>query len=106
MKDGIYKVTFDSNQNDYGYGIVTVKSGSINGGDETCYYQGVLFGNKADLRVVTHNKSNTSVFGPIDKFDLDLSFNDMPGGAIFNGCIKNQPDMKIKGSMHFLDDIV
>lgn len=106
MKDGIYRVTFDSNQNDYGFGIVTVRNGSLNGGDHTCYYQGVFMGDKVDLRVVTYNKNNTSVFGDIDKFNLDLRFKEMPGGAIFDGYVSGRPDLKLTGSMHFLDDAV
>ena len=106
MKDGIYRVTFDSNQNDYGFGIVTVRDGAINGGDHTCYYQGVLIGEKVDLRVVTYNKNNTSVFGAIDKFNLDLTCKEMNGGAVFDGSVFGRPDMKLTGSMHFLDDAV
>lgn len=106
MKDGLYRVAFDSNQNDYGFGVVSVRNNSINGGDSVCYYQGVLLGNKADLRVVTHNKGETSVFGNLDKFDLELTLKEMPGGAVFNGHIKGRPDMQLTGGMHFLDDLV
>ncbi|WP_239952712.1 GrlR family regulatory protein [Pantoea sp. Z09] len=106
MKDGIYKVNFDSNQNDYGDGIISVSGSSINGGDYVCYYQGVMIGNKADLRVVRHNKQVTTVFGNLDKLDLDLSFTEGPVGITFTGNVKGQPELKMVGTMTFLDDLV
>ncbi|ELE6318423.1 hypothetical protein RMP33_002612 [Salmonella enterica] len=44
MKDGLYKVVFDSNVNPNGQcdGIVSIRDNRINGGDYVCFYRGLI----------------------------------------------------------------
>ena len=106
MKNGIYKVNFDSNQNDYGNGIISVNNGSINGGDYVCYYQGVILGSGVDLRVVRYNKQATTVFGTLDKIDLNIMLKDSLEQITFSGSVKGHPHLKLTGNMTFLDELV
>ncbi|UYU30291.1 GrlR family regulatory protein [Siccibacter colletis] len=108
MKNGIYKVIFDSNVNRNGNcdGIVTVRDDRLNGGDYVCYYQGVFDGNKISLKVVRHNPNDTTVFNGVDNVDLDLTLNELPGGTVFKGSVKGRPGLVIAGSMHYLSDII
>lgn len=106
MKDGLYRVRFDNDQDDFGYGVLTVRSNVISGGDHTCYYQGRLNDGKAELHAIIHNQGRRSVFGAGERFDLELNFTDMPGGILFNGHIKGQPEMTVNGSMSFLSALI
>ncbi|OVZ89932.1 hypothetical protein CBW58_18100 [Yersinia frederiksenii] len=108
MKNGIYKVAFDSNVNRNGNcdGIITIRDKHINGGDYVCFYQGILAGNKVALKVVRHNPNDTTVFNGLDNVELELTVNELPGGAVFNGHVKGRSDQTLAGKMHFLSDLV
>lgn len=107
MKNGIYKVFFDSNVNRNGTcdGIVSVRDGHVNGGDYVCYYKGNLEGNKLTLNVVRHNPNDTTVFNGVDDVVLELTISEMHDGGVFDGKVKNMPQVSITGSMLFLSDI-
>ena len=107
MKNGIYKVIFDSNVNQNGRcdGIITVIDGKISGGDYVCFYRGKLVSNQIELKVVRHNPHDTTVFNGVDDVTLLLTVKEMPGGTIFNGAVKGQPNLTISGGMHFLSDL-
>ncbi|GAO92639.1 hypothetical protein PSA5_08000 [Pseudomonas syringae pv. actinidiae] len=42
MSQGIFHVKFKANTQDFGEGLVVVKSGAANGGDENYLYQGAI----------------------------------------------------------------
>ncbi|HIC2867424.1 TPA: hypothetical protein ACW0UL_004655 [Citrobacter freundii] len=108
MKDGIYKVTFDSNVNRNGRcdGIITIMDGKVSGGDYVCFYRGTLTEDKIELQVVRHNPNDTTVFNGVDDVTLQLAIKEMHGGAVFNGAVKGQSSLTISGGMHFLSDLV
>ncbi|EOW6646158.1 GrlR family regulatory protein [Cronobacter muytjensii] len=107
MKDGIYKVVFDSNVNLNGNcdGIVTIRDGHVNGGDYVCYYKGIFDGDKLSLNVIRHNPNDTTVFNGVDNVVLDLTVSEMPGGGSFKGKVKSNSTLTIAGGMHLLSDL-
>ncbi|QVX13919.1 hypothetical protein DB356_03965 [Pseudomonas congelans] len=69
MKDGLYAVNFKSSSQDFGSGVLSVKNGSVNGGDHGYFYQGQIVKNESKLsgtiQIKQWNRSVPSVFGPI-----------------------------------------
>lgn len=96
MKDGLYHVNFQSNQQDFGVGVVTVKDNHVNGGDYAYFYQGIVEGDSLLLRVKRHNDQATSVFGPIKEFNLELKVNPVMGFYFLEGNVQGQPQFAIK----------
>lgn len=100
MQDGIYHVTFSSSLGAAGEGLAVVKNGTVNGGDAGYLYQGGLSQNgeqvSGTLQISRWNRNMVSVFGPLDRFALQLS-----GAAAANdsftvtGGIPNQPGLAI-----------
>jgi type III secretion system (T3SS) negative regulator GrlR len=76
MIDGIYHVTFSSNSNDFGEGIVVIRGDSINGGDHGYLYSGTkrIQGGQisSSLTIKQWNPSVQSIFGPNKEFVLEL----------------------------------
>lgn len=105
MKDGIYYVTFRSNLRDVGNGTVVVKNETVNGGDFAYVYRGSVNGNQAILMVERHDKTATSVFGKIDKFNLILNVTESGNGYLLSGHIEDMPQMQISISAKFIGDI-
>jgi hypothetical protein len=79
MIDGIYHVTFSSNSNDFGEGIVVFKDGAVNGGDHGYLYYGDFTQSagqlNSNLTIKQWNSSVQSVFGPKKEFTLVLGGN-------------------------------
>jgi T3SS negative regulator,GrlR len=96
MQNGIYHVNFSSSQNSAGTGIVVIKDGSVNGGDDGYLYTGLLLadGNQVSgqLQIKRWNASATSVFGPLDNFGLNLvgTSDDLAGTFTVSGGIAGQ----------------
>lgn len=107
MKDGIYKLIFNTNVNRNGQldGIVIVRDGSINGGDYVCYYKGTVSGSKASVKSVPHNKHDTNAFNGSSPLDLELSIEDHGNHYLFKGHIKDDPSQIIHGQLNFLSDL-
>ena len=108
MKNGLYSANFDSNTYDWGNGIITIKENKVNGGDFVCYYQGEIKGAKIILHVTQYNTNETSVFGSIKEFDLDLDLDITESGSdlIATGHVVNQPQLMIKIKLKFLSDLI
>ena len=89
MQEGIYEVTFyqsSDRQADYGSGIVTIKGGAINGGDEGYIYSGKL--TESDDRVTGRiavskwSQALESVFYGLDNYELDFTGDFGDGNAL------------------------
>lgn len=106
MKDGLYHVSFKSNQQDFGAGVVTVKDGKVNGGDYAYFYQGDITDESALLKVTRFNDQATSVFGPIKEFYLELKVKPVMGYHILEGHIQGQPAMQIQIHTKLLSPLV
>lgn len=111
MNEGIYEVSFyqnSSKQVDYGNGIVTIKEGAINGGDEGFIYRGRLSldGDRATGRIHVSKWSLAvpSVFSGLDDYQLDFT-GDFNGDALDGwGTIVGQPNMTLWISAHRVGD--
>ncbi|OSN59131.1 hypothetical protein BV349_05421 [Pseudomonas syringae pv. actinidiae] len=70
MSQGIFHVKFKANTQDFGEGLVVVKSGAANGGDENYLYQGAIPSVSgeftSDFEVSQWQAGNTDVFGGPD----------------------------------------
>ncbi len=107
MKDGLYKLIFNTNVNRNGMlnGILTVKDGHINGGDYVCYYKGSVNGNTAAVKSVPHNKHDTTAFNGFAPLDLELRIEEHGPVYLFKGNVKGDSSKAIHGELHFLADL-
>jgi hypothetical protein len=100
MQDGIYHVRFSGSTHISGEGLVVIKQGTVNGGDPGYLYVGSMVANGDSLTCQLHvcrwNKATASVFGPLDKFDLQLSGKATPAQAFtVTGSMQGNPAMTI-----------
>lgn len=85
MKDGIYFVVFKSNSQDFGTGTVVVRDGTVNGGDFGYSYKGKIQNDSITLSIEKHNPQVTSVFGDINRFQLELNVGATHHGYMLKG---------------------
>ncbi|OBQ04599.1 GrlR family regulatory protein [Anabaena sp. AL09] len=100
MIDGIYHVTFSSNSNDFGAGIVVFKGNSVNGGDHGYFYTGTKSGQDGEfnstLTIKQWNSSVQSVFGPAKELVLEVNgTSSVDNSFVAHGHITDQPQAKI-----------
>ncbi|MCX8585140.1 hypothetical protein J3U16_06235 [Gilliamella sp. B3023] len=94
MKNGIYFAKFDSNMSDWGNGIITIRENKVNGGDFGCFYRGEIKESKIILHLTQHSVQNTSVFGDLKEFDLDIK--EIGSNLEADGKVVGQPQLKFK----------
>jgi hypothetical protein len=108
MQNGIYLVEFQL-LNNKDFGLIVVKDGSLNGGDPGYIYSGTysVNGNAVSIqaRVIRHDPSWITVFGPIEQFDLQLSGEASPNQFVFTGTIPSMPNSTIKAVGKRLGDV-
>ena len=107
MIDGIYRVTFSSNSNDFGEGIAVFKGASVNGGDHGYIYTGTKSEDGAQfnssLTIKQWNPSVPSVFGPIKEYILEIIGNSSGGNDFLaHGHVVGQAQAKITIRGQFL----
>lgn len=97
MKDGLYVVSFESNNKGLGSGTVLVSNDAINGGDYAYYYQGRVLDAELRLRVKQFNRSAQTVFGPLIDFHLILSINEHEDNGYFlEGYVEEYPSFHLQ----------
>ncbi|MBE8614476.1 negative regulator GrlR [Morganella morganii] len=106
MKDGIYFVKFRSNLQDFGDGTVIVKNNIINGGDFAYLYRGTVSDSKITLTVERHDRTATSVFGDVDKFNLILNVAESGNNYVLTGHVEGMQQMQISISAKFIGDVI
>lgn len=106
MKNGLYAVSFVSNQQDNGGGVISIRDGALNGGDTGYTYQGVISNGKTTLQVKQHNNQVISVFEITGDFDVDLTFNDTDDGFEAKGNVQDQQELEIKIRGKYITDLV
>ncbi|MEI9697317.1 negative regulator GrlR [Moellerella wisconsensis] len=106
MKDGIYFVRFRSNSQYFGNGTVVVKGNVINGGDFAYLYRGKANNTQVTLTIERHDKSATSVFGDIDKFNLILNIADSGRDYVLAGHIEGMQQMNISINAKFIGEVI
>jgi hypothetical protein len=114
MYDGIYEVSFSTSpgrEHDFGHGIVTIKAGSMNGGDQAYVYKGLLKeqGEKTTgrIQVSKWSTATTSVLLGLDYYELEFS-GEFSGGDSLNGwgVVVGQNDLTLHIFAHKLSDAV
>ncbi|MDO3664786.1 GrlR family regulatory protein [Acinetobacter higginsii] len=89
MKDGIYLLTFKSQDKYFGSGILVVDDSVVNGGDTTYSYNGVIEENRLVLSLNKHNINIHSLFGNFGSLKLNLNFQEDNQGYILHGNVEN-----------------
>lgn len=107
MKDGIYKLVFNTNVNKNGQldGIVVVQDGKINGGDYVCFYKGSVNGVKGTVKSVPYNKNDTTAFNGQSPLELEILIEDHNSHYLFKGHIKDDHSKVIHGQLNFLSEL-
>lgn len=100
MKEGIYHVRFSASTHDAGEGLVVIKQGALNGGDAGYLYTGTFEPSGEHMTCALHvkrwNSAHTSVFGPLNDFDLQLSGQFSADGFTVSGGMSANPGMTIQ----------
>lgn len=106
MKNGIYFVTFSSNDHDAGQGTVVVKENAINGGDFGFIYQGHIQGDTLDLHVSQHNPQAVNVIQSVNDYTMEMSIVEVQGGYLLSGAVKGIPQARLTVKAKFIGDLV
>lgn len=97
--NGLWTVSFQSNFQTFGTGVVVFIGDRILGGDAFYYYNGTvkIEGDKVDanIKIVRFNKAGMAIFGDLDSFSLKV-FGDISDPRMeLRGNMVEQPNMKI-----------
>lgn len=99
MRDGIYHVRFTASSTDMGEGLVVIRHGAVNGGDQGYLYTGQLTAGSnslsGTLRVKKWRPGAVSVFGPLDDFELQLAGTETLNGFRASGGVSNGQGLTI-----------
>lgn len=108
MKNGIYKLIFNTNVNTNGNldGVVMIDDGAINGGGTFSYYQGIINENKALVRSTPYNENDPTGFNATVPLDLELTIQEQGDYYIFKGHIKGDTTNTIFGKIDFLNHLI
>jgi T3SS negative regulator,GrlR len=104
MRNGIYRVEFRSGRRIGPSGLVVLKDGSVNGGDDGFVYRGTysVEGQKvtAQIAVSKHNPGAQSIFGPTDNYTLALAGTTESNNFTLSGRVTGRQDLiiEIRGS--------
>jgi hypothetical protein len=98
--EGLWTVSFQSNFQTVGTGVVVFNHDRLLGGDSYYYYDGIISmqgENRADVtvKVVRFNKEGMAIFGNLDSFNLKVSGEIAVPKMALHGHMVEQPNMKI-----------
>ena len=100
MISGMYFVNFIANNNSFGIGLVVIREGRVNGGDDSYLYQGRFDYYGDDIRAVIDVKHYrgplNSVMGPLKEFSLILAGKKSGDNFELIGGIANVPNLNIR----------
>ncbi|HAY0635941.1 GrlR family regulatory protein [Serratia rubidaea] len=106
MKNGIYFVTFSSNNNDVGQGTVVVQDNAINGGDFGFTYQGRVQGDKLDLHVSQHNPQAVNVIQGVNNYTMEMLIGETQNGYVLSGAVRGIPQAQLRVTAKFIGDLI
>lgn len=97
--NGLWTVSFQSNFQTVGTGVVVFIEDRILGGDSFYYYNGnaKFEGDKveANIKVVRFNKAGMAIFGDLDSFSLKVCGDVSAPTMELRGNVVEHPNMKI-----------
>jgi hypothetical protein len=108
MSKTLWTISFKSNNQDFGSGVITLDGDQIYGGDVGYYYLGkfVTTGNSisASATITKHNPSVVSIFGNFTSFKLALTGNGSISDGHFSlsGHVEEYPQMTMTATMRKL----
>ncbi|QMN53898.1 nucleoside transporter [Citrobacter freundii] len=103
MKEGIYTVVFESNQQSVGEGVVVINDGRVHGGDIAFTIRGVMKQPRLELEVHYYNRDIPSVLGMEEDYFLDMEYSEVGEGLYnFKGYVKGYPERQLKAYAVFL----
>lgn len=105
MKNGVYLLTFESNSNDFGTGILVVNNSVANGGDGIYSYSGKIDDKKVILDLFKHNLEAHSFFGNFGKIKLNLAYHPEPQGYILRGNVENIQTVPLTVTAKFIGQL-
>lgn len=109
MFDGIYNITFISNQNSFGEGILVKSNNSIAGGDIASVYQGRYSDSEVVLRVSRYNSDIPSVLGLEHDYELVINIESgivhNPGELNLSAYVKDNKNLTLDINVRFIEPL-
>ncbi|MGA5585617.1 GrlR family regulatory protein [Pseudomonas siliginis] len=101
MSNGIFAVEFRSNLPDNGTGVIVIKDGSVNGGDENFLYRGhvpTTSGRFSGQFQVSKWKDGTTSVTGFDNYTLEATgeINYESGEVSLNGSVAGHPGSRLE----------
>ncbi|MFC0226918.1 GrlR family regulatory protein [Serratia aquatilis] len=106
MNDGIYYVSFFSNNQDFGTGTIVVKDKKVNGGDYGFTYRGHVKGSVLTLHILQHDRGVSSFYAGMTSFHLILDIKKLGNDYVLQGGVEGMPSTGIKIQAKFIGDMV
>jgi hypothetical protein len=107
--EGLWTVSFQSNFQTVGTGVVVFVRDRLLGGDAFYYYDGNATINvdklEAVIKVVRFNRAGMAIFGNLDSFSLKVEGELSATSMTLRGYMVEQPNMKITISCQKISNI-
>ncbi len=110
MIEGLFAVQFTANMGNFGRGIVVfTPDGKVYGGDADYFYKGVLQQNgdevSGQISVANHSGTPSSVFGPVNSFNLRVSGRATGSQFVLTGEVVEMPGMRLNINCRKVDEL-
>ncbi|EEB5698930.1 nucleoside transporter [Salmonella enterica] len=103
MKEGIYRVVFESSLSAFGEGIAIVSDGCVYGGDMGFTCRGYITQPVLELIVSQYDPDIPSTTGMKGGYILLMTYHELAEGEYhFTGYVKGHPDRKMMATVSYL----
>ncbi|HGA7339247.1 TPA: GrlR family regulatory protein [Salmonella enterica subsp. enterica serovar Saintpaul] len=107
MKDGIYRVVFESSLPSFGEGIVVISDGKVHGGDIGFVCRGRLARPVMELSISQYDNELPSVLGMEGNYDLVLKYEKTGDNEYyFTGYVKGDESRVITANAVFITGLL
>ncbi|EEH1295296.1 nucleoside transporter [Salmonella enterica] len=107
MKDGIYRVVFESNLPAFGEGIIVISNGKVHGGDIGFVCRGRLARPEMELSILQYDNELPSVLGRDGDYELMLKYEKIGDNEyFFIGYVKGDENKVIRGNAVFITGLL
>ena len=105
MNNGIYFLIFESQNKDFGTGLLILNDPVVYGGDSFYSYQGVIESDRVIINLFKHTSTAHSFFGDYDKIKLNLVSHSASGGYLLTGNVENLQTVPLVVKAKFIGQI-
>ncbi len=105
MNNGIYFLSFKSQDKDFGTGLLIVDNDKIYGGDSFYSYKGTLESNILIINLFKHTATSHLFFGSHDKIKLNLICHSELGGYLLTGNVENLQTVQLVVHAKFIGQL-